>query len=242
MKKTLFPIVLILAIASTIHAQEVNVNTNLELIFPQGEFKQSMDRLGVGIQLNGYYRFPNTIFGMGLDFGFKNFGVDSREEPLSSTIPDLKVEVNNSYNLLQFMLLAKAQPADGAVRPYIEALAGYNYFFTETEIRNRGFGSDEEPIATDTNFEDWAFAWGGGTGVMIKVYDQRGREAKFAEDGSEVYQTAGYVNIGVRYLYGQEAEYLKQGSIQIDNGNVTYATSRSKTDMMIWQLGFVLRF
>ena len=154
------------------------MNTNLELVFPQGEFKQSMDRLGVGIQLNGFYRFPNTIFGLGLDFGFKNFGVDSRDEP----------------------------------------------------------------IAKDTNFDDWAFAWGGGTGVMIKVYDQRGKEAQFAEDGSEAHQTVGYVNIGVRYLYGQEAEYLKQGSIGINNGTLTYATSRSKTDMMIWQLGFVLQF
>lgn len=242
MKKLINLIGLIVLSTSAIQAQEVNVNTNLELVFPQGEFKQSMDRLGVGIQLNGYYRFPNTIFGLGMDFGFKNFGVDSREEPLSSTIPDLKVEVNNSYNLLQFMLLAKAQPAEGVVRPYIEALAGYNYYFTETEIRNRGFGSDEEPIATDTNFEDWAFAWGGGTGVMIKVYDQRGKEARFAEDGSEIHPTAGYLNIGVRYLYGQEAEYLKQGSIQINDGTVTYETSRSKTDMMIWQLGFVLRF
>lgn len=241
MKKILLSVVIIVAFVSSIHAQEVNVNTNLELVFPQGEFKQSMDQVGVGIQVNGFYRFPNTIFGLGLDFGFKNFGVDSREEPLSTTIPDLKVEVDNSYNLVQLMLLAKAQPSEGVVRPYIEALAGYNYFFTETTISNRGFNNNDEPIATDTNFEDWAFAWGGGTGVMIKVYDQRGREAKFAQDRSEIQQSVGYVNIGVRYLYGQEAEYLKQGSIQINNGTVTYATSRSKTDMMIWQLGFVLR-
>jgi len=228
MKNILIPIILVVLSASTIHAQEVNVNTNLELVFPQGEFKQSIDQLGVGFQVNGYYRFPRTIFGVGLDLGFKNFGIDSREERLSSTIPDLKVRVDNSYNLLQMMLLAKIQPPGGTVRPYIEALAGYNYFFTETSIHNRGFGNDDEPIATDTNFEDWAFAWGGGTGVMIKVYKRSRPE--------------GYLNLGVRYMFGQEAEYLKKGSMQFSDGHVTYTTSRSKTDMMIVQLGAMLRF
>src|SRR6056297_1673 len=218
-------------------AQELDAGVNFQVVIPQNEFDESINRLGAGINIFGLYRFPGSPFGLGLDFNFNNFGRDTREESISSTIPDLKVRVENEYNLVQGLMVAKFQPRDGILRPYAEGLAGFNYFYTQTSIENRGNLSDE-PIARDTNFEDWAFAWGGGGGMMIRVFDSRGSTNLTAENPI----AAGYINLGVRYLNGSEAEYLREGSIVNENGSVTYETLKSRTDMLIVQLGFVFRF
>ena len=225
-----------LTLNQTAYAQEFDAGINLQVISPQNEFQESINTTGVGINVFGLYRFPDSPFGLGLDFNFNNFGEDTREEPISSTIPDLRVRVENRYNMVQGLMVAKVQPQDGVLRPYAEGLAGFNYFYTQTSIENRGFQNDE-PIATDTNFDDWAFAWGGGGGLMIRVFDRRGSGNITQENPI----SAGYINIGLRYLNGSEAEYLREGSISVSNGNVTYDTLQSRTDMLVFQLGFIIR-
>lgn len=227
----------IVLLHTTTNAQELDAGVNFQVIVPQNEFSESINTIGFGLNINGLYRFPQSPFGLGLDFNFNNFGRDTREEPLSTTIPDLKVRVENEYNLVQGLMVAKVQPQDGVLRPYAEGLAGFNYFYTQTSIENRR-NQGEEPIARDTNFEDWAFAWGGGGGLMIRVFDRRGSANLTAENPI----AAGYINLGARYLNGSEAEYLREGSIVIENGSVTYDTLQSRTDMLVIQLGFVLRF
>jgi len=238
LKTGLLLLILLFLCFPAIHAQELNLGVNGQLAVPQNEFDESINTLGGGININGLYRFADVPFGLGLDFNFINFGRDTRDEPLSTTIPDLRVEVENRYNLLQLLAQAKVQSRDGIFRPFIEGLVGFNYFFTETSINERGFGSSD-PIASDTNFEDFAFAWGGGAGLMIRVFDHRGRESinRMSEQIG-----AGYINLGIRFLNGSEAEYLREGSVQVENGDVTFDTLQSRTDMLMIQLGFVFRF
>lgn len=238
MKKILTLLITLSLCIVTVQAQEINAGFNFQVVVPQNEFSESINTNGLGLNVNGLYRFANSPFGLGLDFNFINFGKDTRDEPLSTTIPDLRVRVENEYNLLQLMMLAKVQSRDGILRPYLEGLAGFNYFFTETSITDRR-SSASDPIASDTNFDDWAFAWGGGTGLMIRVFDFRDRETR-----EETYENigAGYINLGVRYLNGSEAEYLREGSIVLTNGDVQFDTLQSRTDMLLFQIGFVLRF
>ncbi|REL37801.1 hypothetical protein DYD21_08450 [Rhodohalobacter sp. SW132] len=237
--KILFLLIFFLSIGlHSLSAQELTVGLNGQLAIPQNEFSESINTLGGGLNLNGHYRFANSPVGLGLDFNFINFGSDSRDEAFSTTIPDLRVRVENQYNLIQLMMQAKVQRQDGIFRPFAEGLAGFNYFFTETSIRDRR-DSGADPIASDTNFEDFAFAWGGGAGLKIRVFDLRDQQAdeRWFENIS-----AGYINIGVRYLNGSQAEYLKEGSITIENGSVSFDTLQSRTDMIMVQLGFVIRF
>ncbi len=238
MKRLLILSIILLLSTISAQAQEINTGFNFQVIIPQNEFSESINTNGLGLNVNGLYRFANSPFGLGLDFNFNNFGKDTRDEPLSSTIPDLRVRVENEYNLIQLLALAKVQPRDGVLRPYLEGLAGLNYFYTETSITDRR-QSASDPIASDTNFEDWAFAWGGGTGLMIRVFDYRDREMR-----DETYKNigAGYINLGVRYLNGSEAEYLREGSIVLTNGDVQFDTLQSRTDMLMLQIGFVFRF
>jgi hypothetical protein len=104
-----------LSLHQTTNAQEFNGGVNLQVISPQNEFQESINTTGVGINAFGLYRLPDSPFALGLDFNFNNFGEDTREEPISSTIPDLRVRVENRYNLVQGLLVAKVQPQDGAL-------------------------------------------------------------------------------------------------------------------------------
>lgn len=241
--KRSFILLSIILVAASVQAQEqTSFGMNIHMITPQGAFRQEIDRLGIGIQFAGSYRFSGTPFALGGEFAFHNYGVDSRDERFSTTIPDLKVRVENSYNQLAFLLLGRAEPIQtGTFRPYLEALWGGNYFFTETSIRNR-FSSDDEPIARDTNIDDWAMTWGGGAGMQLLVHETTSEVFNGPGEEMKTVPTKIFVNIGARYMLGNEATYLKKGSVRVNNGQVTYDTSRSKTDMMIIQLGMTVKF
>jgi hypothetical protein len=48
----------------------------------------------------------------------------------------------------------------------------------------------------------------------------------------------GGLNLGAKYHYGAQATYLREGDIT-DNpdGTITLNPRRSKTDMIVWQVG-----
>jgi hypothetical protein len=120
----------------------------------------------------------------------------------------------------------RVAPYAGKLRPYIEGFFGGAYIFTETTIKSQG----EEEVASSTNFDDVAWNYGGGGGLMYEVHRNAG-------DGSAL-----FIDLKARYLLGTEAEYLKEGSVIIENGQVTYEVSRSKTDLLTIQLGVIYFF
>ena len=204
---------------------------NLMLGFPQGEFKDNIDRLGFG--LSGEVLFFNPSerlpFGFGLNVGYMNYGSESRQEPFSLTIPDVIVDVDRSNNLVNFHLLFQIAPPAGDVRPYGELLFGGAYLFTETSINSRG----TEEVASNTNFDDFAWNYGVGGGVLINIYSPEQPEENFY---------ALFLDLKVRYLFGTEAEYLKEGSVTIENGTAYYDVSKSKTNLLTAQLGVMVYF
>jgi hypothetical protein len=226
-------VLIIFPVAS--QAQELQFGLDLDIGIPQREFSDQLGRAGVGLGITGGYQVPSTPVMLGLDFGFMNFGKDVREEPLSTTIPDLRVEVENRYNLVTGNLLLRLIPQPQAFRPYIEGLFGFNYFFTETAILERGSISSEDKLR-DTNFEDIALSYGFGAGIQLRVYQDK------VQDREEASPAAIYLTLASRYMLGHEAEYLQQGSISIENGNVFYDVSRSKTDLLYFKFGVVFSF
>ena len=219
------------------HAQEFHFDLDFNVGAPQGEFSDEIDRLGWGLGLMGGYKIPETPLMVGLDFGFMNFGVETRNEPLSTTIPDITVEVENSYNLVTGNLLFRLSGPPSTFRPYVDGLFGFNYFFTQTVLRERGAFSEED-IIRDTNFEDTALSYGFGTGVNLRVYKNQNRD----DLTNNMKLGAVYLNAGVRYMFGREAEYLQEGSITRENGNVSFDVSRSETDLLYFKFGVNFTF
>jgi hypothetical protein len=202
---------------------------NFTLAFPMGEFKDNVDRAGFGgsLQFLFFDPQPGLPVSLGLNLGYINYGSESRREPFSSTIPDVTVDVDRSNNLVNFHILFQIIPYTGTFRPYAEGLFGGSYLFTETTIRSRG----EEEVASSTNFDDYAWSYGAGGGFIILLSDDIGENM-----GSL------YLDLKARYLFGSEAEYLKEGSVIVENGRVTYDVSRSKTDLLQIHLGVMAYF
>ena len=74
MKMFLLKTVLFLFLINiSISAQSVGLN--FSLAFPQGDFKQNVDKVGFGLSLEGVYFF-NPLVGIGLNGGFITMAVN----------------------------------------------------------------------------------------------------------------------------------------------------------------------
>jgi hypothetical protein len=215
------------AIAQTNFMGGVHFNVG----FPTGELKEQIDRNAYGVEGQIFYAPNRSPFAVGLEFDYMNYGNESRREPFSTTIPDVTVEVQTSNNIVQGFLIFRGHLPEGPIQPYGDVLVGFNYLFTETKIKDADDPSEE--VASSTNRDDAAFAYGFGGGAMISVYTgkvENGHPLQVLIDG------------GARYILGQEAEYLKEGSIRRENGTVEYDLIKSKTDMVKLHIGVVIRF
>ncbi len=165
MKNLILAFVVLLIFSSTkIFSQAAGLN--LTLAIPSGEFKEKVDNVGFG--LSGHILFlapkPKSPFGIGLNLGYIVYGSESRREPLSNTIPDVFVNVDRTNSLMNFHLLFTVGLPQGRIRPYLEGLFGGSYIYTTTSVKSQGTG---EEFASSTNFDDWAWSYGGGGGFTI---------------------------------------------------------------------------
>ena len=199
------------------------------VVFPQGDFKDHLDNEGYGFSGLISIEMPKSFLSIGSYFGIMIYGRETRREPFSTTIPDVTVEVETRNLLFTGHLLLRAQPTTGVVRPYVDGLFGLHYLMTDTSIESR-----EQDVASDTNWDDATSSYGGGGGVMFIVYSREGAMRGERLDVS--------VDIGVHYLKGGEAEYLKEGSIQRQNGSVTYELEESETDILMSYIGVSVLF
>lgn len=231
---------LFLGLSGAIYSQEIQAGLDVGVGIPQGDFREQSNHVGGGIDFMGGYRFANSPVMLGLEFGFMNFGTDTRDEPLSDNIPDLRVEVENSYNLVHGDILLRLIAPPSTFRPYVDGLFGFNYFFTETVIRDRDDFFDDDEVLSDTNFEDSALSYGFGAGMQVRLWQKR---EEISRTLSEVEPSSVYLNLKGRYMFGREAEYLQKGSIQrTDDGEVIYDVSQSATNLLHIKIGVVVNF
>ena len=198
-------------------------SANFSLGFPQNGFRDNVDQIGYSGVGHFAYNFRNSPFLVGISLGILVYGSETREEPFGPTIPDVVVDVVTRNNIFLCHFLFRVQPPKGTVRPYLDGLIGFNYLFTDTSVKSQRFDEDN-PIASSNMYNDIAFSYGAGGGMMIQVLSKKrdSRKGSFAM----------YIDMAVRYLKGGRAEYLKEGSIRIENDQVLYDLSRSTTDLV----------
>lgn len=221
---------LIFVSVMTISSFAQNLGINFALGFPQGEFKDNVSRTGLGI--GGELLLP-TVPGSPVNWGFNlifmNYGDETRRAPWSYTIPDLTVDVNRQNNFVAGHAVIRIAPPSPLFKPYLDLMAGGKYIWTQTSVKSRS-ASNNLDVASDENFSDWAFSYGGGAGIMFSVYNEMGTNVM--------------IDIKARYLFGSTAQYLAEGDVVVNttNGTVKYNTRRSKTDMLFAQIGVNLTF
>jgi hypothetical protein len=223
--------IFVIGLGPAVSAQNWQGGIGFQVGLPTGEYKDQVDQTGVGIGGDFLWSPHGAPFGIGLSVNWFQIGHESREEPFSTTIPDVTVDVETENDLAQFMLLMRFQPKKGDLIPYAEGLVGLNYLYTQTTIKN---ASNNEDVASSTNLDDHAFAYGLGGGALIKVYD--GKKKKNARPVQV------FIDLNFRYTLGGEADYLKEGSIRREDGQVEYDVSQSKTNIAIIRLGVTAAF
>lgn len=188
---------------------------SLQLTYPHGEFKDNVDRVAYGFQIQGTLGSPNKHkpVTVGLTGGFITYGEETTRRPLSTTIPDVTVDVSRSNNIANLDLLLMISPFQGTWRPYLEGLIGGSYIYTSSEVSSQ---FNNNSVFEDVNKDDLTWNGGVGGGFLIKV----GKS-----DKNDI-----YLDIKTRYLWGGQAEYLKEGSVQIVNGQALYDVKKSKTN------------
>ncbi|HPG40617.1 MAG TPA: outer membrane beta-barrel protein [bacterium] len=231
-RSSLVVILLLVSVVSVFSQTRFQGGLNLLIGAPQSEFKENVDNVGIGLGGHFGYNIPQSPFILGGSLGFLIYGSDTREEPFSPTIPDVWVDVTTTNSIFQGHLMLRVQPQEGTLRPYLDGLFGFSYLSTTTEVKDQGW-DDDDNIASSTNQDDFTSSYGGGGGLMIKVYEG-------VNQNDSPYTI--FVDLGVRYLVGGNAEYLKEGSIEIKNGKVYYDLSESTTDLMIYQIGAAINF
>lgn len=200
--------------------------------FPLGEFRDNLDRTGIGADFSFAYHIPGSLLSTGVSLGFLINGNESREEPLSSTIPDIIVRVTTTNAILLGHLFVRVQPEGGMIRPYIEGLAGVHYLITTTSLS----GSDDwGETLSSTNLDDLAFSYGLGAGARIALLRILRRDRP--DRGMTL-----DLDIGLRWLKGGRADYLKKGSVHRENGVVTYDICTSRTDLCLAGIGLSFSF
>ena len=210
---------------------------NFTIGFPTGEFRDNIDDPGFGGSIYGGLQLGQSPVAIGVDLNFLVYGRSRQSVPFSQTVgPAVQVDVVTTNSIVQPHLTARLQPQDGTFRPYLAGLVGFKYLFTETEVRDDD-RQDRDPIASTTNFDDFAFSGGAAAGMNIRLY--RTAPEKTLRDVS--------LHLGVQYLYGQEAEYLAEGEIEDvnENGRIDdeeLDIRRSRTTLIQPQIGVTVRF
>ena len=191
---------------------------------PKGEFANNIDN-GFGFNGNGMLRIdPKGFLNLRADIGGVQYGSETLHIPFSQS-GRIGLDLETTNSIAWGAIGGQLQIPDGWFRPYANASIAYTHFSTTSSLT----GSDDDyEYASTTNQSDGSRAWIFGGGVVIPFGN------KYALGG---------LNLGARYHYGGVATYLNEGDI-IDNpdGSVTLNRRRSKTDLVVWQLGvsFVL--
>lgn len=200
------------------------VSVGLLLGLPSGDFGDNVSDTGIGVVFTGGIQLPQSPVLLGVELGYLVYGRTRRSEAFNTATPDIRVNVVTSNNIFQGNFFLRLQPMTGKVRPYIDGLVGFKYLFTETVAKNT---SDWTRIAYDVNFDDSSLTYGIGVGAVIALWD---RESE--PDPVSKHPIGVHLDFGLRYLLGTEAEYLKEGSIQVVGNQATFQPEQSRTDMI----------
>jgi hypothetical protein len=201
-------------------------------LFPTGAFNDHVSQEGFALGLFFGRRPWNAPVYLGFELSGSFYGYAHRHEFLEG-IPEVRFDVETFNNIIQGLLFLRAQPRRGAVRPFVEGLAGVSYLYTDTTISGHEFPWDE--VGSDTNFSDFTVTAGAGGGLAIHLGWSRVRYPDRPRGET-------LLDIKVRYMAGGRAKYLKQGSIVVVGDQLTYSYDESATSFITVQAGLSFRY
>ena len=192
---------------------------NFAISQPIGSFN---DFIGAGYGLTGGFVWNldrDRVFGIRAEGGFVQYGNERTGACLINC--RIEVDVNTSNDIVFGGIGPQITVPAGWFRPYLNATAGFSYFFTHSSISgNDGYDND---VFDTTNHDDAVFALTGGGGFLIPLSMRR---------------TPVLLDIGSSFHRNGEATYLRKGSI-VDrpDGSVVINPIRSEANFITYRIG-----
>ncbi|MCX7638739.1 MAG: hypothetical protein N2044_12920 [Cyclobacteriaceae bacterium] len=223
---------------STAVAQEsglIGLYGNINL--PYKEFREAVDNpiggtaVGFDLQLlfNPKGKQSYSPVYPGIDFTYVTFGRDFIDG--TPTTPPLKTTFNY-YAINALFRLMPVQKQKGFI-PFIDGALGLEIYNTRTKIDKNALDivlNDSQPEVIHTTND---------TGLVrtlaIGWFIRRPSKANPNQPG-------GSFTLRIGYSYGSPIDYVKRGSVAVDNGFVTYEEGRTRAQMILIQLGLNLPF
>ncbi|MFH1143444.1 MAG: outer membrane beta-barrel protein [Candidatus Eisenbacteria bacterium] len=222
-------------LAAIAHAQG-EAGLRFALGVPMDEFADSNEKLGPGFALHAAYAATPAL-AVGIGGTYMIFGSDSRK--IDIPLVDDDVELNTDYNAANIYLMAQLRGRVARLTGYLEGRVGGSYLWTESKLEDDDIFDDDE-VGEKVNYDDFAFCYGGGGGLMLRIVDPREADPNIAGDdgGPGV-----HIDMKALYVFGSEAEYLTEGDITLDeDDDPIYTVSKSRTDVLQIELGVVVSF
>jgi hypothetical protein len=229
------------------------LDLTLTMGIPMAEFGETTSSLPFGFSMK-YNHQPNVKlpFLYGLGFSYLWAGSKSVQETETINITAGGVIIDQFQIPLEFAirnqiinghLNFRIQGNNPIVKPYIDFLGGFNYFWTNTALYDRSgqnfFDTDDrDRIFQKTQLGN--FTWSAGSSVGVSAHLNK----------------ATFLNVSAGYLFGGRLNYYDKNQINdwdisinanqspsngsYDSNNVTNTSAlakRSKTDMLLVQAG-----
>jgi hypothetical protein len=192
---------------------------NFAIAQPLGSFN---DFIGEGYGLTGGFVWNfdrDRVFGIRAEGGFVQYGSEtSRICPFGCRVD---VDVNTDNDIAFGGIGPQISVPAGFLRPYLNATAGFTYFFTHSSVSgNDGYDNN---LFDTTNHDDAVFALTGGGGFLIPLSMRR---------------TPVLLDLGATFHRNGQATYLRKGSIK-DNpdGSIVITPIRSEANFVTYRIG-----
>jgi opacity protein-like surface antigen len=194
-------------------AETFEFGMNALTVLPRGELNENLDP-AFGLGMHALWPIGAGSVRLGAEASWARYG-DKRRHFFG----DLDVVTSNDIGTAH--LLLRVQPTSGKVRPYLEALAGFKLFQTQSTLV-LDCACDDDIVDSVTELDDTAFSYGVGVGLQIALGDPNlSFETKF------------------RYTRGDDATYLTRGSL--DDRNLADRLRESSTDAWSIHIGLSYR-
>jgi hypothetical protein len=213
----------------------VHVGINLVAGIPGSGFREAVDNnlggLGVGpglyVLVNPFGKQKPSHVYLGLDLQYLYFGRDKVAE--TSVAPPYKT----SFNYYSVDGIARIFPMQrSGFNIFLDGMLGLKIMNARTKIDKNAIQTiiADEQEEVINNATDSGLGYGVGVGFYSKRYDE--------QEGSKTGLPS--LSLRVVYMWGDKVSYVKRGSINVDNGFVTYQQGYARTDMIQIQLGMYI--
>jgi opacity protein-like surface antigen len=189
---------------------------------PLGSLKNNIG-LGYGGSATYLFRLDRAGFlSLRADAAMLDYGHESMRVPLSPTIGGrIQVKVVTSNYIVPVSVGPQLMLPTGHVRPYVNAGIGGQFFYTDSRIDGTDGNSD---VLRTTNQSDGTATWVAGGGVYVPLTYKSGVNVS--------------LDLGVQYVNGGRAQYLRPGSIEdLPNSQIRITPLESDTHMTLIRLG-----